>query len=434
MVQDYHKVQLDENDMPKKWYNIVSDLKTPLDPPVNPATGQVATAKELEPVFAKELIRQEMSTDQFIDIPPEVLDILKAFRPNPLRRAVMLEKYLKTPAKIYYKYEGESPTGSHKTNSSIPQVYYNMKQGVERLTTETGAGQWGSALAFACNHFGLESMIYMVRSSYAQKPHRKTLMNLWNGKVLASPSTNTEFGRRVLKETPDTPGTLGIAITEAVEDALSTPNTRYTLGSVLNHVMLHQTIIGLEAQKQFEMIEDYPDYVIACCGGGSNFAGLAFPFVKDKIDKNLDTQIIAVEPESCPSLTQGEFRYDYGDTGAMTPKLKMYTLGCEFVPPSMHAGGLRYHGCSPIVSNLYADGLIKAEALGQKDIFNAGIIFSQTEGITAAPESTHAICSAINKALECKKTGEEKTIVFNLSGHGLLDMSFYQEFLEGKIQ
>ncbi|RQD80185.1 TrpB-like pyridoxal phosphate-dependent enzyme, partial [Methanosalsum natronophilum] len=352
----------------------------------------------------------------------------KLWRPAPLFRARRLEKHLDTPAKIYYKYEGVSPPGSHKPNTSLPQAYYNMKDGTERLTTETGAGQWGSSLSFACNYFDLECKVYMVRSSFEQKPYRKSLINLWGASVVPSPSTETNFGRKILEQYPDTTGSLGIAISEAVEDAALNENTKYTLGSVLNHVMLHQTIIGLETQKQMEMVEDYPDVIIGCCGGGSNLAGICFPYVKDKIDGKSDVKILATEPSACPTLTKGEFRYDFGDTAETTPLLKMYTLGHDFVPPAIHAGGLRYHGESPILSKLVHDGFIDAASYHQIEIFDASLKFARTEGIAPAPESSHAIKAAVDQAMECKRTGEEKTILFNLSGHGHFDMSSYDKY------
>ncbi|MCD4703649.1 MAG: TrpB-like pyridoxal phosphate-dependent enzyme [Methanosarcinaceae archaeon] len=429
---DHTKFTLDENEMPKKWYNILADMG-PMDPPLNPATNEPIKPEELEPLFAKELIKQEMSTKRYLDIPEEVLDIYKLWRPSPLYRAHRLEKVLDTPAKIYYKHEGVSPAGSHKPNTSIAQTYYNMKEGTERITTETGAGQWGSALSLACNYFDIECKVYMVRSSFEQKPYRKSLINLWGASVIPSPSQDTQFGRKILEDFPDTSGSLGIAISEAVEDAALHDNTKYALGSVLNHVMLHQTVIGLEAQKQFEMAEDYPDVVIGCCGGGSNLAGVSFPFIKDKIDGKHDPKIIAVEPSACPTLNSGEFKYDYGDMAKMTPLLKMYTLGYDFIPPAIHAGGLRYHGCSPLVSKLVADGMMDATTYHQVEVFEAGVTFARSEGIAAAPESNHAIKCAIDEALKCKESGEEKTILFNLSGHGHFDMFSYDKYFKGEL-
>ena len=427
------KIILDENEMPKKWYNIVADLPTPLEPPLDPQTREPINPEALEPIFPKELIKQEMSDERYIDIPEEVLEIYRLWRPAPMYRAHRLEKALGTPAKIYYKYEGISPAGSHKPNTSIAQAYYNMKEGVERLTTETGAGQWGSSLSLACNYFDIECKIYMVRSSFEQKPYRKSLMNLWGGTVVPSPSPETEFGRQILEKYPETSGSLGIAISEAVEDAVKNDNTKYALGSVLNHVMHHQTIIGLEAQKQMEQAEDYPDIVIGSCGGGSNLAGISFPFIKDKIDGKHDPKIIAVEPSACPTLCEGRYEYDYGDMAKLTPLMKMYTLGSEFIPPAIHAGGLRYHGSSPIVSNLYAEGLMEAVSYHQLEIFEAAVTFARTEAIAPAPESSHAIKCAIDEALKCKQSGEEKTILFNLSGHGHFDMSSYDRYFKGEL-
>lgn len=427
------KIILDENEMPKQWYNVLSDLSSPLDPPLDPRTWEPISPDALEPIFPKALIKQEMTDERFIDIPDEVLEIYKLWRPSPLFRAHRLEKLLKTPAKIYYKYEGVSPAGSHKTNTSIAQVYYNMKEGTERITTETGAGQWGSALSLACNYFDLECKVYMVRSSFYQKPYRKSLMTVWGGNVVPSPSPDTEFGRKILEEQPDTPGSLGIAISEAVEDAVSHENTKYSLGSVLNHVVLHQTVIGAECKKQLEQVENYPDIVIGCCGGGSNLGGIAAEFVKDRIEGKGNTRIIAVEPSSCPTLTEGEYRYDFGDTAEMTPLLKMYTLGHKYVPPAIHAGGLRYHGDSPIVSKLCAEGFIEAVSYDQYPVFDAAVQFARTEGIVPAPESSHAIRCAIDEALKCKQTGEEKTILFNLSGHGHFDMTSYDKYFNKEL-
>ena len=427
------KIILDENEMPKKWYNVLSDLPTPIDPPLDPRTWQPISPDALEPIFSKELIRQEMSSDRYIDIPEEVLDIYRLWRPSPLFRAHHLEKVLKSPAKIYYKYEGVSPAGSHKTNTSIAQAYYNMKEGTERLTTETGAGQWGSALSLACNYFDLECKVYMVRSSYYQKPYRKSLMTLWGGNVVPSPSPDTEFGRKILQEQPDTPGSLGIAISEAVEDAVSREDTKYTLGSVLNHVVLHQTVIGAECKKQLEQVEEYPDVVIGCCGGGSNLGGIGLEFIKDRLEGKHNARVVAVEPSACPSLTKGEYRYDFGDAAEMTPLLKMYTLGHKHIPPAIHAGGLRYHGDSPIVSKLCAEGLIEAVSYDQYDVFDAAVQFARTEGIVPAPESAHAIRCAIDEALAAKQTGEEKTILFNLSGHGHFDMASYDKYFSREL-
>jgi tryptophan synthase beta chain len=427
------KITLDENEMPKQWYNVLTDLPSPIDPPLDPRTMEPITPEALEPIFSKALIKQEMSDERYIDIPEEILEIYRLWRPSPLYRAHRLEKFLKTPAKIYYKYEGVSPAGSHKTNTSTAQAYYNMKEGTERITTETGAGQWGSALSLACNYFGLECKVYMVRSSFYQKPYRKSMMTVWGANVVPSPSPDTEFGRKILEEQPDTPGSLGIAISEAVEDAVAHDNTKYSLGSVLNHVMLHQTIIGAECKRQLEKVEDYPDIVIGCCGGGSNLAGISFEFIKDRIAGKNNVRVIAVEPSSCPTLTKGEYRYDFGDSAEMTPLLKMYTLGHQHVPPAIHAGGLRYHGDSPIISKLCADGFIEAVAYDQNPVFDAAVQFARTEAIIPAPESAHAIRCAIDEALKCKQTGEEKTILFNLSGHGHFDMSSYDMYFNKEL-
>ncbi|NTW91903.1 MAG: TrpB-like pyridoxal phosphate-dependent enzyme, partial [Methanoregulaceae archaeon] len=379
-------------------------------------------------------IQQEMSPDRFIDIPAEVRDILLLWRPSPLYRAQRLEKALKTPAKIYYKWEGVSPPGSHKPNTAVPQVYYNMKEGIERIATETGAGQWGSALAFATMLFEMQATIYMVRSSYSQKPYRKSMMNVWGAECIPSPSTKTNSGRAILEKYPDTPGSLGIAISEAVEDAATHPDTNYSLGSVLNHVCLHQTVIGLECREQLASVDDYPDLVIGCVGGGSNFAGISFPFAGDKMTgKHPDVDLIAVEPASCPTLTKGMFTYDFGDVAGLTPLLKMFTLGHDFIPPAMHAGGLRYHGDSPIVSRLVNDKVMRAVAYHQTEVFEAAQTFARSEGIIVAPETSHAVKAVIDEALKCRKTGEGKTILFNCSGHGNFDMSAYDAYYSGQM-
>ncbi|WOF16916.1 TrpB-like pyridoxal phosphate-dependent enzyme [Methanoplanus sp. FWC-SCC4] len=423
------KIILDENEIPKKWYNIQADMPNLPGIPHNPITKKAVEAKDLAPIFADGLIKQEFSTEKYIDIPPEVREILTLWRPSPLLRAERLEKLLKTPAKIYYKYEGQSPSGSHKTNTSVAQAYYNKEDGIERIATETGAGQWGSALSFATQFFGMECTIYMVRGSYEQKPYRKMMMQTWGAKCYPSPTTMTNSGREILKRDPNTSGSLGIAISEAVEDAATHENTNYALGSVLNHVCLHQTVIGLEARKQLDIAEETADIVIGCAGGGSNFAGIAFPFVRDKIEKkNPDVEIIASEPAACPTLTKGLYAYDFGDVAGLTPIMQMYTLGHDFIPPSIHAGGLRYHGMSPLVSRLHADGLIKSVAYHQNECFKVAVDFAKTEGIIPAPESAHAIKAAVEQALLCKKTGEEKTIVFNLSGHAHFDMSAYEAY------
>lgn len=427
------KINLDENEMPKYWYNITPDLPAEILPPLNPVTKEIIKPSEMEAIFAKELVRQEMSRERYIKIPNDVRDIYRMWRPNPLRRALNFEKMLKTTAKIYYKYEGESPIGSHKTNSSVPQAYYNMKEGIKMLTTETGAGQWGCALAFACQMYGMNCKVFMVRSSFDQKPQRKTMINLWNGDVVASPSMETDTGKKIRNQTPETPGTLGIAISEAIEYALKTPDTKYALGSVLNHVLLHQSVIGLEAKKQLESIEEEPDCLIGCCGGGSNFAGLVFPFVSDIIKNKKNVEIIGAESTSCPTMTKGELRYDLGDSAGKTPYIKMHTLGHDFIPPAHHAGGLRYHGMAPQLSQLIAEGICVPVAYTEKQIFRAGHIFAQAEGIIPAPESAHAIAAVIEKAEEYRKNKENKTIVFNLSGHGFIDMYAYRSYIEGEI-
>ncbi len=428
---DHTKILLDENEMPKQWYNILADL--PVEAPLNPATNEPMNPKDLEPIFAKELIQQEISSERYIDIPEEIREIYTLWRPSPLYRAHRLEKALGTPAKIYYKNESVSPAGSHKPNTAIAQAYYNMKEGTERITTETGAGQWGSALSLCCNYFDIECKVYMVRSSFYQKPYRKSLINLWGANVIPSPSTETQFGRKILEMYPETTGSLGIAISEAIEEAALNDNTRYALGSVLNHTSLHQTVVGLETQAQFDKTEDYPDIVIGCCGGGSNLAGVTLPYIRDNLAGKTDTRFIAVEPSACPTLTSGEFKYDFGDMAQMTPLLKMYTLGSEFIPPAIHAGGLRYHGASPIVSKLVADGIMEATSYHQVEVFDAAVKFARSEGIAPAPESSHAIKCAIDEALKCKQTGEEKTILFNLSGHGHFDMSSYDKYFSGEL-
>ncbi len=427
-------VFLEQSKMPTHYYNILADLPAPMDPPLHPGTKEPAGPQDLGAIFPMELIKQEVSTERFIEIPDEVRDLYRISRPTPLIRAAMLEQVLDTPAKIYFKYEGANPTGSHKTNTSYAQAYYNKKAGIKKLVTETGAGQWGSALSMACKHFGLECEVFMVKVSYEQKPYRRTFMKLFGADVHASPSNLTNAGRNVLQASPDSPGSLGIAISEAIEVAVQREDTNYSLGSVLNHVMLHQTVIGEETRLQMEMIDEYPDIVIGCAGGGSNFAGLTFPFLRDKLSgakKNLD--VIAVEPASCPSLTKGKYEYDFGDEAGMTPLLKMYTLGHNFIPPKIHAGGLRYHGMAPTISLLYNQGVIRAVAYDQIEVFEAAQLFAQTEGIVPAPESSHAIKEAIVQALKCKETGEAKTILFNLSGHGFLDLGSYEMFLENQL-
>lgn len=430
---DEIKILLTEKEMPTHWYNIQADMPNPLQPPISPRTGEVMAPEELAVIFPEALLKQEMSRERFVEIPDEVREIYRLWRPSPLFRARRLEKALDTPARIYYKYEGVSPAGSHKLNTAVPQAYYNKKEGIKRLSTETGAGQWGSALAMACSFFGLECTVYMVKVSFQQKPYRRSMMQVFGAEVIPSPSDRTEAGKAILAKDPDSTGSLGIAISEAVEDAATHDDTNYALGSVLNHVVLHQTVIGLEAKKQMEKAGYYPDVVIACSGGGSNFSGLAMPFVHDKIKEGKNTRIMAVEPTACPSLTRGKFTYDYGDTAHLTPKMMMYTLGSEFVPPGIHAGGLRYHGASPIQSQLLHDGLIEAKAYGQLSVFEAAKMFAQNEGIIPAPESSHAIRAAIDEALAAKEAGETRTILFNLSGHGHFDMSAYDAYLSGKL-
>ena len=430
---ELQKIDLSQKDMPKQWYNIQADLPVPLDPPLGP-DGKPLNPSAMEVIFPKTLIEQEISTQRWIDIPEEVLDVYARWRPTPIFRAIHLEKVLNTPAKIYYKYEGLSPAGSHKPNTSIPQAYYNKKEGIKRLTTETGAGQWGSALALAGALFGLQVRIYMVKASYQQKPARKQLMAAWGAECIPSPSNLTEFGKKILAEDPDNPGSLGIAISEAVEEAASRKDTNYSLGSVLNHVLLHQTIIGLEAKKQMESINTYPDIVIGCIGGGSNFAGLSFPYIMDMIQKNKKLKVIAVEPKACPSVTKGIYAYDYGDTAGITPILKMFTLGHTFMPPAIHAGGLRYHGMAPLVSALVKQNFIEARAYYQKEVFEAGVLFARTEGVVPAPETNHAIKAAIDEAIKAREEGKEKVILFNFSGHGFFDLFSYQLYLDGKLE
>ena len=429
---DQCKILLEEKDLPKRWYNIAADIPNPLKPPLNPATGKPISIEDLSPIFPEGLIKQEVSFERWIDIPEKILEIYRLWRPTPLYRARALEKYLKTPAKIYYKNEAVSPAGSHKVNTSVAQAYYNKVEGVKRLATETGAGQWGSALSMACCFLGLECVVYMVRVSYDQKPYRRSMIEAWGGKIFPSPSTNTKSGIKVLEADPDTPGSLGIAISEAVEEAISREDTRYSLGSVLNHVLLHQTIIGLETKKQLEILGDYPDIVIGCCGGGSNFAGIAFPFLVDKFNGK-EITFLAIEPKACPTLTRGEFAYDFGDASMLTPLLTMYTLGHAFIPPGIHAGGLRYHGMAPLISQLVKDGFIQSISYYQTEVFEAALIFARHEGIIPAPETAHAIKSVMDEAIKCKEEGKEKTILFNFSGHGHFDMSAYNNYLSGNL-
>ncbi|RMF06489.1 MAG: TrpB-like pyridoxal phosphate-dependent enzyme [Candidatus Neomarinimicrobiota bacterium] len=426
------KFLLNESDLPTTWYNIAADLPNLPPPPLHPGTGKPIGPDDLAPLFPMELILQEVSTDASIPIPPEVLEALSLYRPTPLIRARRLEQALDTPAKIYFKYEGVSPTGSHKPNTAIAQAYYNRQEGVKRLTTETGAGQWGSSLAFATRLFGLECKVYMVKISYEQKPYRKALIETYGAEILPSPSTTTQAGRAILEKDPYSPGSLGIAISEAVEEAVGREDTKYSLGSVLNHVLLHQTVIGQEALKQMELAGDFPDVVVGCVGGGSNFAGLAFPFLREKIHGK-DIDFLAVEPASCPTLTKGELRYDFGDTAELTPLTRMYTLGHQFVPAAIHAGGLRYHGSAPLVSQLLEDGLIRAQAYTQLKTFESAVLFARTEGIVPAPESGHAVHGAIEIARQAKEEGKTRTILFNLSGHGYFDMSAYTNYLAGNL-
>jgi len=428
------KFLLSERDIPEQWYNIQGDLPSPLSPVMHPATGQPIGPQDLAPLFPMALILQEVSTDRYIPIPEDVREVYKLYRPTPLHRAHRLERALDTPARIYYKYEGVSPAGSHKPNTAIAQAYYNKQEGVRRLATETGAGQWGSALAMACAFFGLECKVYMVRVSYHQKPYRRVMMETWGATVVPSPSPDTNAGRAILAQDPDAPGSLGIAISEAVEDAATRDDTKYSLGSVLNHVLLHQTVVGLEAKKQMEMAGDYPDVVIGCVGGGSNYAGLSLPFVGDRFLGRGKTRFVAVEPEACPSITQGLYAYDFGDTAGTTPLLMMYTLGHSFIPPAIHAGGLRYHGMAPIISKLCSDGVMEAVAYPQTRVFEAALQFARAEGIIPAPESAHAISAAIDEATAAREAGERRVILFNLSGHGLLDLGAYDAFLSGKLE
>jgi tryptophan synthase beta chain len=427
------RVLLEDREMPTSYYNILADLPRPLDPPLHPGTGKPIGPDDLSAIFPLELIKQEVSRERFIEIPEEVQDVYRSYRSTPLIRATNLEKLLDTPAEIYYKYEGVSPAGSHKPNTAIPQAFYNKKAGIKRLATETGAGQWGSALAFACNIFGLECKVYMVRVSYEQKPYRRSMIQVWGGTVVPSPSADTKAGRTIREKNPNSPGSLGIAISEAVEDAATRDDTNYSLGSVLNHVLLHQTIIGQEAIRQLEKIERFPDVVIGCVGGGSNFGGIALPFIREKI-KGKKVRCVAIEPASCPTLTKGEYRYDFGDTAMLTPLLPMHTLGHTFVPPSIHAGGLRYHGVAPIVSRLLLDNLIEAQAYKQLEVFEAAVSFARTEGIIPGPEPAHAIKAAIEEAKKAKEEGKKKTILFNLSGHGHFDMGAYDAYFSGKLE
>lgn len=428
------KILLNENDIPKQWYNILPDLPKPLPPIIDPET-KVPGPGIVPKIFPKAILGQEFSQDRWIDIPEEVRDVYRIWRPTPMFRAFRLEKALKTPAKIYYKYEGTSPAGSHKTNTAIAQAYYNMKEGVKCLTTETGAGQWGSALAFAAQVFGLKSIVYMVRVSYDQKPYRRVMMETWGADVYASPSNHTEVGKKILKENSSSSGSLGIAISEAIENALVDEDANYTIGSVFNHVLMHQSVIGLEAQKQFELIDDYPDSIYGCIGGGSSFSGIFWPFYYDKVSKKApkDVRFVAVEPTACPSITKGEYTYDHGDTARLTPLVKMYTLGHDFIPPPIHAGGLRYHGKAPTLSLLAKEKMVETKAYDQVSVFDAARLFAQTEGIIPAPEPAHGLKGAIDEAIRCRETGEKKTILFLLCGHGYFDMQAYDDYLSGKL-
>jgi len=428
-----YRIQLPVEDIPRQWYNVVADVPDIVTPPLHPATKKPAGPQDLAAIFPMGLIEQEVATDRWIAIPEDVLQALALWRPTPLHRARRLEQALGTPARIYYKNESVSPPGSHKPNTAVAQAYYNKREGVKRLATETGAGQWGSALSLACNLFGLECQVYMVRVSYEQKPYRKSMMQAWGAKILPSPTNTTNAGRKVLEKDPNSPGSLGVAISEAIEDAVTHKNTKYSLGSVLNHVLLHQTVVGLETKKQLELAGVQPDMLIGCVGGGSNFAGFSFPFVPDKLSgKKL--RLIAVEPESCPSITRGEYRYDFGDTAETTPLLKMHTLGHTFIPPKIHAGGLRYHGMAPLVSALVEKKLVEARRVHQVPVFQAAVQFARAEGILPAPETAHAIRVVIDEALECKKTGEPKVIVFNFSGHGHFDLAAYDAYFANRLE
>ncbi len=426
------KIFLPESEIPRQWYNIAADMPTPMEPPLHPGTGEPAGPGDFAPIFPMPLIEQEVSQERFIDIPDAVLEKYLLWRPTPLYRALSLEKHLDTPAKIYFKNEGVSPAGSHKPNTAIPQAYYNKISGTKKIITETGAGQWGSALSLSCQLFGLECKVYMVKVSYNQKPYRRMMMQTWGAECVASPSTETNAGRTILEQNPDSPGSLGIAISEAVEEAVQDESSKYSLGSVLNHVMLHQTVNGLECQKQMALTGDYPDVIIGCAGGGSNFAGLSFPYVRDKINGK-DIDIIAVEPASCPTMTKGPFAYDFGDTVQMTPLLPMHTLGHSFIPEPIHAGGLRYHGMAPLISQLLLDNLIRPVSVPQIETFEAGVTFARTEAFISAPETNHAVAIAIREALKAKEEGKEKVILLNWSGHGLVDMAAYEAYFSGQL-
>jgi len=432
-MPDAVKFVLDESRLPRSWYNLQADLPVPLPPVLHPGTHQPIGPADLAPLFPEALIRQEASLEREIEIPGPVRDIYRQWRPSPLYRAHRLEKALQTPARIYYKWEGVSPAGSHKPNTAVPQAFYNREAGIRRIATETGAGQWGSSLAFAGSIFGIDVTVFMVRVSYNQKPYRRALMETWGARCVASPSTETESGRAILAQRPDHPGSLGIAISEAVEVAAKSDDTHYALGSVLNHVLMHQTVIGLEAMEQMAMAGDYPDIVVGCTGGGSNFAGIAFPFLGAQLRGGRKVRIVAVEPAACPSLTRGKYAYDYGDTAHLTPVVKMHTLGSTFTPPGFHAGGLRYHGMAPLVSHVQELGLIESVSVHQTACFQAGLQFARTEGILPAPEANHAVVVALQEALKCRESGTGKTILFNLCGHGHFDMQAYMDFMAGKL-
>jgi tryptophan synthase beta chain len=432
-MKEQYKYLLSESEMPTQWYNIIPDLPNPLPPPLNPQTMEPIGPEDLAPLFPMGLIMQEVSQDSLIDIPDPILDLYKLYRPSPLFRAVRLEKALGTKSRIYYKYEGGSPSGSHKPNTAIPQAYYNAQEGIKKMVTETGAGQWGSALAFACQAFGIELEVFQVAASYLAKPYRKTMMEIYGATVYSSPSDQTDVGKKLLSEDPDTPGSLGIAISEAIEVAAKDEGTRYALGSVLNHVLMHQTIIGEEALKQMALAEDYPDVIVGCTGGGSNFAGLFTPFARENMQNDKSTIIRAVEPQACPSLTKGTYAYDFGDSVGMAPVVKMHTLGHTFIPDPIHAGGLRYHGMAPLVSAMYEEKLIEAEAIGQKECFEAGQLFAKTEGIVPAPEATHAIASAIRAAKDADNNSESVAVLTAMCGHGHFDMQAYSNYLSGEM-
>ena len=432
-MSDTIKYLRPENEIPKSWYNLMADLPSHPEPPLHPGTKQPIGPDDLAPLFPMEIIMQEVSMEREIDIPDPVRSIYKQWRPAPLYRARNLEKFLDTPAKIYYKYEGVSPSGSHKPNTAVPQAFYNAQEGVKKITTETGAGQWGSSLAYAGALFGIDVQVFMVKVSFQHKPYRKALMESFGAQCFASPSEMTNSGRAILEQNPDSSGSLGIAISEAVEIAATNDDTKYALGSVLNHVLMHQSIVGLESIKQMEMAGDYPDVIVGCTGGGSNFAGIAFPFLGQKLRGGSDIDIVAVEPAACPSLTKGQYAYDFGDTGQMTPLVKMHTLGSSFIPPAFHAGGLRYHGMAPLVSHIKDLGLIDAVSYTQLEVFEAGVQFARAEGIIPAPEANHAVKGAIVEALKCKKEGQSKTILFNLCGHGHFDMQAYTDYFAGKL-